>query len=102
MRRTCVILAVVNGVVACRGSAADGGGTSGPVDVTGSSTSGVASDGSASAGNTTAHPDETDAGSGSTAPAELPTGPEIGPFQLTYYWVAAEADHPGRPTATLY
>lgn len=50
------------------------------------------------------------AGSSSGASAEssgggppLPDpGPAIGSFQLTYYWLAAEADHGGSATETLY
>jgi len=91
-------------MVACRGSAADAGSTSAPLDLAGSSSSSsgstVADGSSGNTGNTTVHSDLS-AGDETAAP-DLPPGAEIGPFQLTYYWVAAQADHPGRPTATLY
>ncbi len=42
-------------------------------------------------------------GGSTTADEPLPDpGPEIGSFQLTYYWVSDEADHPGGSNETLY
>lgn len=57
-------------------------------------------------GPETSGPGETAGGSesGSTGPGQrLPDpGPQIGSFQLTYYWVSEESDHPSGSDETLY
>ena len=81
---------------------ADDGNDSGPVD-TGNDTAddGSADDGAdgSTSGADDGNPDTGEPGD--TGNNGSP-GAVIGSFQLTYYWIASEEDHPGATTRTLY
>lgn len=85
------------------------GGSDGPGSpTTGSPTTGSATtpgeETSATSGSGETGGDET-GGEGESTGAGRPLpdpGPQIGSFQLTYYWVSEEADHPSGGNETLY
>jgi 3D (Asp-Asp-Asp) domain-containing protein len=52
-------------------------------------------------GDVTGGADDVDAGDLVDAP-DLPVGDSLGTFQLTYYWIAYEGDHPGPADTPLH